>query len=410
MGHNQREYVLRQQLKAIKEELGEIDEAAATSTSSREKIAKAKMPRRGREGRAEAARAPEGACSRRRPSTPSRAPTSSGSSSCRGRCSTEDKLDIQEARDMPRRGPLRPREGEEAHPRVPGGAQAQERQEGPDPLPRRAARRRQDVARPLDRARARPQVRPHLARRRARRGRDPRPPPHLRRRAARPHHPGHEEGRARTTRCSCSTRSTSSGTTSAATRRRRCSRCSTPSRTTRSRDHYLEVPFDLSKVMFVATANQLDPIPPALRDRLEIIELPGYTREEKLHDRAQFLVPKQLEEHGLTSEQLEIDDEAVARGHRQLHARGRRPQPRARDRAASAARVAVQGRRGQGADQRASITHETRRGVPRARRSSSSEVAERTAEPGVATGLAWTRGRRRHPLHRGDARCPARAS
>src|SRR6195256_3230444 len=77
-------------------------------------------------------------------------------------------------------------------------------------------------------------------------------------------------------------------------------------------DHYLEVTFDLSKVLFIATANQLDPIPWALRDRLEIIELPGYTREEKLNISKQFLIPKQLEEHGLSKEKLVFDDAALA--------------------------------------------------------------------------------------------------
>jgi ATP-dependent Lon protease len=78
-------------------------------------------------------------------------------------------------------------------------------------------------------------------------------------------------------------------------------------------DNYLEVPFDLSKVLFIATANMQDTIPPALRDRMEVIQLPGYTQLEKLRIAQQFLVPKQLENHGLSAKQLTFEEEALVR-------------------------------------------------------------------------------------------------
>lgn len=85
-----------------------------------------------------------------------------------------------------------------------------------------------------------------------------------------------------------------------------------PEQNCRFEDHYLDVPFDLSQVMFIATANTLHTIPPALLDRVEVLELPGYTEQEKLEIARSYLVPRQLEEHGLTARRLEIDTEAIS--------------------------------------------------------------------------------------------------
>jgi ATP-dependent Lon protease len=152
-------------------------------------------------------------------------------------------------------------------------------------------------------------------------------------------------------------------------------------------DHYLEVPFDLSKVMFVATANIMDPIPPALRDRLEVLELPGYTREEKLSISKQFLIPKQLEEHGLSGERVVFDDAAVAEvidsytreaGVRNLE----------REVANVIRAIAVLVAEGKAQPQEKVTMERIAEFLGPAKHIS--EVAERTAEPGVATGLAWT--------------------
>src|SRR5204863_6776155 len=77
------------------------------------------------------------------------------------------------------------------------------------------------------------------------------------------------------------------------------------------RDNYLDVPFDLSKVLFICTANQLDTVPAPLLDRMEIIELQGYSEEEKVHIARRYLVPRQIEENGLKPEQIEVPDETV---------------------------------------------------------------------------------------------------
>ncbi len=152
-------------------------------------------------------------------------------------------------------------------------------------------------------------------------------------------------------------------------------------------DHYLEVTFDLSKVLFIATANQLDPIPWALRDRLEIIELAGYTRQDKKNIARKFLVPKQLEDHGLNDERAEITDDAIfdivdsytrEAGVRNLE----------REIGSVFRAVAVKVAEGHAKDHEVIGPAEVEAFL--GPKKYVSEVAERTAEPGVATGLAWT--------------------
>ena len=76
-------------------------------------------------------------------------------------------------------------------------------------------------------------------------------------------------------------------------------------------DHYLDVDFDLSQVIFICTANQLDPIQPALKDRMEIITLPGYTEDEKVHIAKKYLIPRQIKNNALTPSEIEFDDDAI---------------------------------------------------------------------------------------------------
>jgi ATP-dependent Lon protease len=153
------------------------------------------------------------------------------------------------------------------------------------------------------------------------------------------------------------------------------------------RDHYLDVPFDLSAVMFVCTANTLDTIPPPLRDRMEIITLSGYTVEEKLQIARRYLVPRQIERTGLRRSQIAFTDmalRAIVRSYtREAGVRGLE-----REIGAVCRKVARQVAEG-ALTSRISISEPRVRellGRPRFQ----PEARRRTAEPGVATGLAWT--------------------
>jgi ATP-dependent Lon protease len=152
-------------------------------------------------------------------------------------------------------------------------------------------------------------------------------------------------------------------------------------------DHYLEIPYDLSSVMFVATANITDPIPPPLRDRMEILEIPGYTRREKLAIARQHLIPKQLEEHGLKKEQLEITDEAIEE---LIEHYTREAGVRSLERTVASVIRGVAVKVAEGDDRARVIKTEDDLREYLGPVKHTSEVAERTEETGVATGLAWT--------------------
>jgi ATP-dependent Lon protease len=154
------------------------------------------------------------------------------------------------------------------------------------------------------------------------------------------------------------------------------------------RDHYLEINIDLSRVLFIATSNQLGTIHPALLDRMEIISLTGYSEEEKLPIARRYLIPRQLEEHGLTPEQVNIEDEAVRRiiadYTREAGVRGVERQIGTVLRKI-AARVASSGPQAAPTVVTAASLPEYL-GPPRFH----DEVAFRVSRPGVATGVAWT--------------------
>jgi ATP-dependent Lon protease len=151
-------------------------------------------------------------------------------------------------------------------------------------------------------------------------------------------------------------------------------------------DHYLDVPFDLSKVLFLTTANVLDTIPHALRDRMEILELPGYTEEEKLQIVYRHLIPKQLVENGLGESRIEFTREAVAEIIRS-YAREAGLRNLEREISRICRKIARAVTEGEAPPEQIRVEMlQKYLGPPKY----FSEVADRTNEPGVATGLAWT--------------------
>ena len=159
-----------------------------------------------------------------------------------------------------------------------------------------------------------------------------------------------------------------------------------PEQNSTFRDNYLGVPFDLSRVMFITTANILDTIPGPLRDRMEVIDLPGYVEDEKLEIARRYLVDRQLKANGLTAEQAEITDEALRAIIRDYT---REAGVRNLEREIGSGLRSIAIRVAEGTAQHVRIEPDDLKEILGARRFEG-EVAMRTSIPGVATGLAWT--------------------
>src|ERR1700677_2729198 len=154
------------------------------------------------------------------------------------------------------------------------------------------------------------------------------------------------------------------------------------------RDNYLDVPFDLSKVLFICTANMLDPVPPPLLDRMELIFLQGYSEEEKLHIAKRYLIPRQIKENGITTEQIEFPEDAVRWlvRHYTREAGVRKLEQVLGTICRKQARRVVEGK-----TEKLVVSREVLKeflGGIQVR--VETEVAERVKRPGVAVGLAWT--------------------
>jgi ATP-dependent Lon protease len=154
------------------------------------------------------------------------------------------------------------------------------------------------------------------------------------------------------------------------------------------RDNYLDVPFDLSKTLFICTANTLDPVPPALLDRMELIFLQGYSEEEKVHIAFRYLIPRQIKENGITPEQIEFPEDTVRYvvRHYTREAGVRKLEQMLGTVCRKEARHVVEGNK-----EKLTVTRDTLKeflGGIQVR--VETEVAERVKRPGVAVGLAWT--------------------
>jgi len=159
-----------------------------------------------------------------------------------------------------------------------------------------------------------------------------------------------------------------------------------PQQNSSFRDHYLDLPFDLSRVLFITTANQLETVPPPLRDRMEIIQLAGYTEDEKVQIAKRYLAPRQLEQHGLSKDKLVFEDDALRE---LIDGYTREAGVRELERQIGAICRKVARDHAEGKTRKRTIRKRQARELL-GQRKYISDVRRRTDHPGVATGLAWT--------------------
>src|SRR5438128_669951 len=153
------------------------------------------------------------------------------------------------------------------------------------------------------------------------------------------------------------------------------------------KDHYIDLPFDLSEVLFICTANVLDTVPAALRDRMEVIRLAGYIEEEKLHISRRYLIPRQLENHGMTATDVVFGDEALKKLIREYT---REAGLRNLEREIASIIRKVARKRAEGLTETVAVTPEKVEEFLGAPVFMKEELEERTMIPGVAIGLSWT--------------------
>ena len=273
--------------------------------------------------------------------------------------------------------------------------------QGADPVLRRPARRRQDLARPVDRARHGPQVRARQPRRRARRGRDPRPPAHLYRRAARQHHPGDPQGRRAQLRDDARRDRQARRRHPGRSRRRRCSRCSIPSRTTPSAT-------TISACRSISQPRGVHHHRQHARHHSRAAARPhGDHQPRRLHRRARSSrspsatwCAASSRRTGSSRSRSRSTTTRCATIIDELHARGRRAQPRARDRPRAAPRRGARSPKGRADTIRIGVddlADHPRAAAVRERGGDAHQRAGRGHRPRLDAG------RRRHPVHRGDA-------